>query len=334
MDIANGKRQAISQIAERGPEASDPNLDVSERGGWDTRVGRVVSVTGSQVICIFEPEESVDYRKASSKLQMGSLVKLGSATATVFGLITALTIPLPAEKSGERETQIFELVLLGETPLSGVGAGASRRGVSNMPSLGANVYFAGKDDLAQVYAPPADANIRIGTIHQDSDLTAHALTDEMISKHFAILGTTGSGKSSATTVILKALVNQNPNSHIILLDPHNEYSNAFSDIAEILSPKNLELPYWILNFDELLQVLFGGRFDSGSPEADILAELIPAAKREYLGDREGHLPISVETPVPYRISDLLRRLENEMGKIVDVEDRRPYRRIRARFAAL
>jgi len=312
----------------------NPEIRQTDAPKWDTRIGRVVSVSGSQVVCILDPEGTHDYREVSSNLQLGSLVKLGSATATILGLITAQTIPLPSDDPDEKEMQIFELVLIGEIPMTGFGAGAFRRGVSMMPSLSTNVYFASTNDLSLVYAPPSDAHISIGTIHQDEELNAHALTDEMVNKHFAILGTTGSGKSSATTVILKSLVKQNPNAHIILLDPHNEYSNAFADIAEVLTPKDLELPFWILNFDELLQVMFGGRFDAGSAEAEILAELIPAAKKDYLGDRADGMVLSVETPSPYRISDVVRRIENEMGKIVDAEDRRPYRRIRARFAAL
>ncbi len=297
-------------------------------------IGRVVSVSGSSVICMVEAAEDQNEETVHDYLQMGSLVKMRTAQGIVFGLITALSIPLPRESASDREFKIFELALLGEASHRGGGDQQFRRGISMMPSLGTTIYAATNQDLALVYAPPERANIRIGTLHQDPSLGAHVLTDELINKHFAILGTTGAGKSSATTVILRGLVQQHPNAHIILLDPHNEYGRAFADQAEILSPRNLELPYWILNFEELLQVLFGGRYDVGSAEAEILGELIPMARREYLGDRDADSAITVDTPFPYRLSDLIRRLENEMGRTSDAEDRRPYRRIRARIKAL
>jgi Mg/Co/Ni transporter MgtE len=67
--------------------------------------------------------------------------------------------------------------------------------------------------------------------------------DNLLGKHFAVLGTTGCGKSCAVTLILRAILEQHPNAHVVLLDPHNEYPSAFGDIAEIIGPESLQLPY-------------------------------------------------------------------------------------------
>ena len=142
-------------------------------------------------------------------------------------------------------------------------------------------------------------------------MPAHVLTDELLGKHFGILGTTGSGKSCAVVLLLRAILDQHPNGHVVMLDPHNEYATAFGDRAEVLDTDTLELPYWLLNFDELMEVLFGAQADEGSPEAAILADMIPQAKRDQIKDREKGAHFTIDTPVPYKFTDLIRHIDQE-----------------------
>src|SRR6266700_3036656 len=99
-------------------------------------------------------------------------------------------------------------------------------------------------------------------------------------------------------------------SRVFLLDVHNEYGRCFGDRALVLNPRNLKLPFWLFNFEEIVDVLFGGR--PGVPEElDVLAEVIPMAKGLYTqyqnSDRLGLKRVdqksggyTVDTPVPYR----------------------------------
>ncbi len=99
-------------------------------------------------------------------------------------------------------------------------------------------------------------------------------------KHFAVLGSTGVGKSSGVSLLLNEILKARPNLRIFLLDVHNEYGRCFGDRALVLNPRNLKLPFWLFNFEEIVDVLFGGR--PGVPEElDILAEVIPMAKGIY-----------------------------------------------------
>ena len=86
--------------------------------------------------------------------------------------------------------------------------------------------------------------------------------DELLGKHFAILGTTGTGKSCTTALILRSILQKNPGAHIVLLDPHNEYATAFGEWAEVISPRNMQLPFWLLNFEEIVEVLIGDPIDA------------------------------------------------------------------------
>ena len=138
-----------------------------------------------------------------------------------------------------------------------MAAGTDRfqRGVSSHPALDSLIYMASRDELRAIFARPDKPTVRLGTLHQASDLPAYAITDNLLGKHFAVLGTTGAGKSCSVTVILRAILEANPHGHIIMLDPHNEYAPAFGERAELLNPGNLKLPYWLLNFEEIAEVL-------------------------------------------------------------------------------
>jgi uncharacterized protein len=66
----------------------------------------------------------------------------------------------------------------------------------------------------------------------------------LLSRHFAVFGTTGVGKSSGIVLILQQVLKVRPNVRIFLLDSHNEYDRCFSDRAQVLNPGNLKLPFW------------------------------------------------------------------------------------------
>ena len=130
-----------------------------------------------------------------------------------------------------------------------------------------------------------------------------------------MLGTTGVGKSNGVAILLTQIMEERPDLRIFLIDPHNEYARCFGDKAQVLTPRNLRLPFWLFNFEEIVDVLFGGR--AGVPEElDILAEVIPLAKGVYTqyqnADRIGlkridpkQIGYTVDTPVPYRLVDLM-----------------------------
>ena len=119
----------------------------------------------------------------------------------------------------------------------------------------------------------------------------------------------GAGKSCAVSVVLRSILDELPNGHVVLLDPHNEYASAFADRAELLNPSNLQLPYWLLNFEEIGHILIGGSANEYAyAQTAILKNAILRAKRAFMGDQEGDEQVTVDTPMPYRLSDLIAAL--------------------------
>ena len=320
------------------------------------RIGRVVSVAGSEVVFLHEKRPGRAESDDATALQIGSLVKMRTPGSTVFGMVSGLTIPVPGAKGEQGEMKIVELELLGEAPINGGddhGAGGGnghanggdangggpgyccfQRGVSVFPSLGDEVFTTDQEDLRVVYARPQDSTVKIGTIHQDSGLPAYVLTDDLLGRHFAVLGTTGSGKSCAVALILRAILQRHGNAHIVLLDPHNEYWRTFGDAAEVLSPENLVLPYWLLNFEEIVEVVLGAETRDVAASTAILHDAIAAAKTQFLKSADDEISVTVDTPLPYRLTDLLQHVDDEMGKLDKPEDTAPYLKIKNRLNAL
>ncbi|MCG8359558.1 MAG: DUF87 domain-containing protein [Kiloniellales bacterium] len=306
----------------------------------EQQLGRIVSVSGSQIVFLHEGYPSEYHANAAEKngqgLQIGSLVKMQTDGSTVFGMVSGLSIPVPARNDESQEMKIVEIELLGETAMNGQDAhqGSFQRGVSTFPGLGDAIYASDRDDLSRVYARPEASTVAVGRVHQDQNVPAYVLTDDLLGKHFAVLGTTGCGKSCAVALILRAILEQNANAHVVLLDPHNEYARTFGEQAEILSPENLQLPYWLLTFEEMVEVVLGDSNDCPSGAEAILNEAIPEAKQQYLKEGEPELSITVDTPVPYRLTDLLQIIDDKMGKLDKPEDCAPYLRLKSRLNAL
>jgi uncharacterized protein len=137
-----------------------------------------------------------------------------------------LNVPVPAHGEGEGELWIAELGLVGELVKRGNGTVGFNRGVSLYPTLGDRVRVASRVELEQAFYDDKRHSVRVGCIRQDPSIAAMIRVDDLLGKHFAILGTTGTGKSCTTPLILRSILQRNPAAHVLLLDPHNEYASC------------------------------------------------------------------------------------------------------------
>ena len=308
----------------------------------DPSIGRIVSVTGSKAVVLLDAAHDLRMRGPEHRPEMGTLLVIEQVNTAVLAIVSALSVPVPAQREGESELWIAELGLVGELWKNANGrAGSFNRGVTIYPSLGDRVRVASKAELEMAFCGDSKGSVRVGSLRQDSGISAMIKVDDLLGKHFAILGTTGTGKSCTTALILRSILQENPAAHIVLLDPHNEYATAFTEWAEVLSPRNMQLPFWLLTFEEAVEVLIGDT-QGRKAEVEILQELIPIAKSRYAMGRakenqalrRGALDpgrFTVDTPVPYRISDLTALIDERMGKLENKRDLHPYRQIKSRI---
>ncbi len=311
------------------------------------RVGRIVAVTGAHAVILIDAASNSTVADQKKSPEIGTLLKVDTPKSISLAMISALSSPMPSHNADEKELRIIEVEFIGELPKDATGTPQSfRRGISCYPSLGDIVFRASKTELEKAYACDADTAIRVGHIQQDETIPAMIKIDEMLGKHFAVLGTTGTGKSCTVALILRRILEKNPQAHILLLDVHREYANAFQEYAEVITPDNMNLPFWLLNFDELVEIMIGQQANREA-DVEILRELVPLAKVRYMNnqrrDRNGivrgkdfteNTNVGVDTPIPYRTSDLTGLLEEYIGKLELRGELAPYKRLKSRIETI
>ncbi|MGB8840508.1 MAG: DUF87 domain-containing protein [Aliidongia sp.] len=311
------------------PISEQPASSVTQQ-----RIGVVTAVSGFKLTCLLQgPAAPSQGNAAYGVAQIGSLIKIPTPNAMAFGFIETLTLHQRATDAAAQRAATAEIDLLGELAVPAPGATpVFSRGISSYPVLGSAAFAATERDLARIYAKPDTSTLSIGVLHQDPEKIAHLRSQEFLSKHSAIVGTIGSGKSCALTLILRELLSAHPNGHVVLLDPHDEYTQAFQGMAEVITPQNLQLPYWLLSYEEIVEVLCSRDPISRSREASILKDCILEAKREFLstpapGTPTGSAFLTVDTPTPYRLTTVVQKISQAMGKLDRPDNTLPYLRL-------
>jgi DNA helicase HerA-like ATPase len=306
------------------------------------RLAHIVSVSGSHAVAVLERQDAI--ASDDARVQIGALIKIITPNSSVMGIISAISAPMPAAEGEPQSLGLIEINLAGEVANDPSSRRLTfRRGVSSLPTLGDSVLLADKHDLTRVYAPPQAASIKIGTLFQEPSVPARLLMDDLLSKHFLIVGSTGSGKSSAVTCILQRLLAEHTHAHVLILDIHNEYSAAFGGLVEPINLDNFSLPFWMLDFPEMCAALVqrDAHYDA---EVEILSDGVVFAKRRYSDSataRAGALRkstegqvITVDTPTPFRMSDVIAYIDEQLGRLERNQFMLPFRRLKARIESL
>jgi len=305
------------------------------------RLAHIVSVSGSHAVAVLEGQDGI---ANNARVQIGALIKVVTPTSHAMGVITAISAPMSAAEGEAQNMGLIEINLAGEVAPDQNKRLTFRRGVSALPTLGDAVLLADKHDLTRVYAPPQAASIKIGTLFQEATVPARLLVDDLLAKHLLIVGSTGSGKSSAVTCILQRLLADHAHAHVVILDVHNEYAAAFGGLVEPINLDNFSLPFWMLDFTEMVAALVS-RDTHYDAEVEILSDAVVQAKKRYsesATSRAGalrkadnaNMVITVDTPTPFRMSDVMLWLDEQLGKLERTQFMLPYRRLKARIESL
>lgn len=285
-----------------------------------TRLGTVEDVKGSTISVAFAEEASsglafVDgtgYRIG----QIGSFVRIPIGFIDLFGIVSQVGASAVPERLAEIEThghRWMTVQIVGE----GARNGEFKRGLSQYPVIGDHVHLVTENDLRRIYGHPDSTKfISIGHIASAESISAAVDINALVTRHSAIVGSTGSGKSTTVAGLLHRIANSErfPSARILVFDIHGEYAKAFQGISNVFkinpsrnsNEKKLLVPYWALNFEELLTVAFGA-IDNDADRGGIIEE-ITKYKLEALAatTRPGVTVdnLNVDTPVPFSIHKL------------------------------
>src|SRR6185295_11263629 len=140
---------------------------------------------------------------------------------------------------------LASIELQGEIRIGANGRGTFDRGIRTYPAVNAAVHEMDTSALETIYDYTGEETISIGKLSQDDRIEATLRVQDLLQKHFAVLGTTGCGKSSTVVLILDRILKATDSIRILMIDPHNEYASAFQKEAEVISPRTLSLPFWL-----------------------------------------------------------------------------------------
>jgi hypothetical protein len=306
-------------------------------------LGHIHSVRGSQAS--FGLLNTKLSGQDDAGITVGNFVKVKTGKVLLVGVITDVSVQTSEliREQGYHGTAHVEII--GEITERARGQPQFRRGVTDYPTIGNSVAPLTSGELRIVFDSASAKSIRIGHAQQDSTIVACVDVDEMLNKHFAVLGTTGVGKSSGVALILQQVLQARPDLRILLLDVHNEYGRCFGERAQVVNLNNLRLPFWLFNFEEIVDVFFGGR-PGLDEEIEILSEVIPVAKTNYTQYRSSaerlaikkydtkNIGFTVDTPVPYRLADLLMLIDERMGKLENRSSRMIYHKLKTRIETI
>ena len=309
-------------------------FDRARPAGWDASepIGFVLAVAGSSSRVVFDrvrldAATGCDDPVAASSGQVGSQIKMRVGAAWLVANVRSLQLD-PAHD----DRIIAEIDFLGEGDEERLTAKLYnfRRGVTRYPVPGCDVFPVSTADLRQVYTADGRASIGIGTVYPTKDVRAAMYVDAMLGKHFALVGSTGTGKSTTAALILHRICELAPQGHIVMIDPHGEYAAAFKGNGALFDVSNLQMPYWLMNFEEHCEVFLTTSGSERQVDADILAKCLLAARaKNRLGQEIAKL--TVDAPIPYLLSDLTNLIQNDMGKMDRAGEIAPYLRLKSKI---
>lgn len=315
-------------------QASDLRSTTDRPTGAGLASGRVISVSGSNVSVRLPSSPGLD---DAMRATVGKFLGIRVGASLQIGVVTRVSLESGPAAERSDVFAVAQLDLIGEIR-TGATSLQFHRGVLDYPAIGDQVVPVGSGELRLIFNVSGATAVDIGELQQGNAISAHVDINDMLSKHFAVLGTTGVGKSSGLAYLIDQIVRVRSDLRILILDVHNEYGRCFGNRAQVLNPANIRLPFWLFNFEEIVDVFFGGR-PPVDEEVDLLAEVIPLAKAayaQYVGAASqapdgGHVRYTADVPLPYRIVDLMALLDSRMGKLENRSSRMIYHKLMARI---
>ncbi len=283
-----------------------------------TLIGHLTKVeTGSLSARLVEDNEgrlpriSID-GEDDMRAQPGSYVAIIQGDIRILAVITSITET--HEPGSTTSFRTIQLIPLGEI----VRSGTFQNGVKNYPVTGAEVHTVNKEDVEAIFIKFRSQGYAVGNASADETIDVCLDPAALFGRHFAILGQSGAGKSWTVANLLQRAVRTMPNAHIVLLDLHGEYSwldnrgerqYAFDpDTTRYLDARDLEIPYWLMTFSELVDLLIDRDDPSASSQISFLRDTVHELRNQANKDL-GIGDISIDSPVYFDLKELYGHFE-------------------------
>jgi DNA helicase HerA-like ATPase len=283
----------------------------------NTLIGHLIESTGSDFVAQlisddegFVPEVTVD--DVNIRIgQIGSYLMVRQAGTYVLVIVEGMWQEIDPDGGLLRMVRV--------NPLGEITAkGGFERGVAHFPTTGAELHLVSASTLEVLFSKYSAANFKVGQLSSFETVDVYIDPDAFFGRHAAILGQSGSGKSWSVTSFIQSTLKAMPNAHIIILDLHGEYGSKDwdpdtkppfpADKVRCIKASELEIPYWLLTYEELIELLI----DNDDPNASVQIAFLRGTLLELKRETNSHLDlghITVDSPIYFPMDELVRRFK-------------------------
>ena len=283
----------------------------------NTLIGHLIESTGSDFVAQlisddegFVPEVTVD--DVNIRIgQIGSYLMVRQSGTYVLVIVEGMWQEIDPDGGLLRMVRV--------NPLGEITAkGGFERGVAHFPTTGAELHLVSASTLEVLFSKYSAANFKVGQLSSFEKVDVFIDPDAFFGRHAAILGQSGSGKSWSVTSFIQSTLKAMPNAHIIILDLHGEYGSKDwdpdtkppfpADKVRCIKASELEIPYWLLTYEELIELLI----DDDDPNASVQIAFLRGVLLELKREANEHLNIghiTVDSPIYFALDDLVSRFK-------------------------
>jgi hypothetical protein len=273
---------------------------------WEEkRIGVIREVRSSSVTVVVDPEITSLSKKIGTKTyyigQIGTYVLVPIGQLLVLGMVSEF-------KKGDvyENDKIVQRYLMDVTLIGTLKKGKFESGVSVLPTVDMVVYLLEDKDLKAAFATFQKFNFSIGQLSLFENERAYLDPNRFFGKHLAILGSSGAGKSCTVASTLQKVASL-PDTNVVIIDIHNEYKSAFPAGCQHFDIAALELPYWLMNFDEMVELFVDPRDEHATTIIATLQDLVFASKK-VKNARLANV-LTVDSPVFFDINEVRAKMQ-------------------------
>lgn len=281
-----------------------------------TSIGVIISISSSSIMIRLSQKVNSGLLVLEGRThkvgQVGSFVRIPQGYNDLYGVVSSSNENSTFENEGTvySDSRTIDVELIGES-----SCGFFDRGISQYPSVGDEVHMVLDSDLKIVYGYESENLITVGKLSSSESIDVNLDIDKLVTRHSAVVGSTGSGKSTSVSGLLRSICqsngNENNSARILLVDMHGEYASALKDISRVFSvdpigdESKLNIPFWALPTEKLIDFLCGNINESSK---NSMIEFITENKKESIKSNEikyiNESKVTSFTPLPYNLNKL------------------------------
>lgn len=275
-------------------------------------IGYVIEVSGERAFVELTTDTTRALGEDYYPGQPGSYVKIPFKDLQIIGTVSSIKMQATTGVSGGGSSaggrKVAECVLLGTLEKDD----RFFRGIAIYPNVGQSVQMVSSRELNKVFSEFSEFGFSFGRPTCAPDQRVYVQVNRFFGGHIAVLGTTGSGKSYTVVSILQQTIKKYSNPHIVVLDLHGEYARAFPEGVNLINANNIDLPYWILNFEEFVDLTVDMNEPTAKNQITVIRDSLLRARQAWdtrerlgLGDQ-----ITSDSPVYYELDELIAMLRD------------------------